>query len=378
LALSPSRWLSPVAKLGDRSYSLYLVHWPLLAFANNIALRESSILVNIALMGVALLWSEAQYRLVEQPFRTMAVRPRSLLVLAVFSVVVTGSSWIWQVQHTRLDPARLGNSGLSDDCNIRTRFAFQETCRTGPAPRMLIWGDSFAMHLADGIQASAKVPLAQATRFVCGPFLGIAPVDGRANPEGWGRNCIAFNDSVVQALSSAASVNVVILSSSLTQYVPGAEPGWQVLERKAGSIAVHDESTDVLLTSLSRTVSALHRMGKRVVLVAPPPSASYDIGRCHARLAEGKPIVPEVRSCDVSVESYRRFRAANLAFLQEVERRDIVPVFRFDAALCSAQSCRTTLDGTLLYRDGDHLSRPGSALLGQRLDLTARLNAIAR
>ena len=40
--------------------------------------------------------------------------------------------------------------------------------------------------------------------------------------------------------------------------------------------------------------------------------------------------------------------------------------------------CSIYLDGVLLYRDGGHLSIPGSTLLGRKLDLAPQLSAMAR
>src|SRR5207253_10082155 len=53
--------LWPLTAVGDRSYSLYLVHWPLFAFASNVFLTAVPAQVNIALLGIAAIWTELQY-----------------------------------------------------------------------------------------------------------------------------------------------------------------------------------------------------------------------------------------------------------------------------------------------------------------------------
>ena len=92
-----------------------------------------------------------------------------------------------------------------------------------------------------------------------------------------------------------------------------------------------------MLDALTRTVAALHAMGKALVLVAPPPSADFDVARCAARRLEGKLLPDRPCGCEFSVAEYRSARFANLAFLALVERRHIVPVYRFDDALPPCQ-----------------------------------------
>lgn len=379
LDLRKTIWSTPLVAVGDRSYSLYLVHWPLFALANNVMLFPPPPMVNAMLLIAAFIWTEVQYRLIEQPLRTMRIDPRNLILLLVIPLAVVGLSlmtnhWFGAKQN----PARAYNFGLSSACDLRSDFAFQPECQTGALPQTLIWGDSFAVQLVDGVVASSQVPVAQATRTVCGPFLGIAPTDGAGYATSWAKRCVAFNDSVIDALAKAPHVQTVVLSSSLAQYVPGAEPGWSTLVRQADGTQILPQDRQLLFDGLSRTVAAVRALGKRVVLVAPPPARGYDIARCHDRIAEGKPMVPALTSCDFSIASYRAYRAPNLAFLAEVERRGIVPIFRFDAALCPGGQCVTVMDGTLLYRDSGHLSVPGSRMLGPRLDMARQLTALAR
>ncbi|WP_428334221.1 acyltransferase family protein [Novosphingobium sp.] len=375
LDLRPTALLRPLVATGDRSYTLYLVHWPLLAFAANVWLSAVPIAIMAVAFGISLVWMELQYRLVERPFHHVTINMRALVAFAAVPVLVVGASALWLKRaEPTPDPAREYNFGLSQQCDLHGDFAFQAQCRTGNAPRLLVWGDSFAMQWVDGIAATAAAPIAQATRTGCGPFTGIAPY-GAEYSIGWARRCADFNDSVITALAHAPGVHTVALSSSLTQYVPGAEPGWQMYRAGAGSGAQDGEA---LLASLARTVAAVRAMGKTVVLIAPPPAAGFDIARCATRLKERKPVADMPGGCDIPVAQYRHLRAPNLSFLAEVERRNIVPVYRFDPSLCHDGRCETTEKGTLLYRDSGHISIPGSVLLGRRLGLAQQLTAIAQ
>jgi peptidoglycan/LPS O-acetylase OafA/YrhL len=376
LSLRENAALRPLVALGNRSYALYLVHWPLLALANNAWLGTVPRSVDLAILAASLVWMELQYRLVEHPLRHMPINRRTLAMLVAVPALVLGGSALW-LRHAEPppDPARSYNFGLGQDCDLNQAFVFQAQCRTGRVPQLLVWGDSFAMQWVAGIAASSNVPIAQATRTTCGPFPGIAPANGAERPAGWARRCIDFNASVMSALSRAPQLRTVVLSSSLAQYLPGAEPGWQ-LYRAGASLGPQDR--EAVFASLADTVGALRAMGKAAVLIAPPPSAGFDVARCTSRQSERRPIIDRAAGCDFSLAEYQRVRRVNLAFLAEVERRHIVPVYRFDQTLCHGGRCAVVEQGTLLYRDAGHVSVPGSLVIGRKLDLAAELTAIAR
>jgi len=60
-------------------------------------------------------------------------------------------------------------------------------------PEILIWGDSFAMHLVPGFLGAAnnEPRIVQATRSECGPLLGYAAIGQSSSTKGtWARDCI--------------------------------------------------------------------------------------------------------------------------------------------------------------------------------------------
>ena len=57
--------------------------------------------------------------------------------------------------------------GLSVVCDYRADYQFLDECKSGNNPNTLLWGDSYAMHLARGL--SENVALIQATKHACSP-----------------------------------------------------------------------------------------------------------------------------------------------------------------------------------------------------------------
>jgi peptidoglycan/LPS O-acetylase OafA/YrhL len=357
--------LKPATMIGDRSYSLYLVHWPVFAFANNISLMPLGA-ISAVLVLVCLVWAEAQYRLVETPLRRFAVTWRSLGILVLLPVIVVGVSLAWtRIGHLTPDDAA-GGQGLAKGCDYGARFDDRAGCRSGKSAATMVWGDSFSMSLAPGLAAVTPGGIVQASRSVCGPFVGLAPTKSGKYSRGWSQSCLAFNDSVLAYLGQHPEIRTVVLTSALAQYVPGAEPNWRLLRRTADGSVEEPQSTAALDQALAATVAALHAQGKRVVLFAPPPSDGTDIGRCLARTGEGKLTIP-VSDCSISLESYHAVRASLLAYVAGVARAGIVPVVSLDPGLCDERACATRSDGTALYRDTDHLSAAGSILVARRM-----------
>ena len=223
--------------------------------------------------------------------------------------------------------------------------------------------------------------MVQATRSVCGPLLGLAAIRDQRYDRAWAESCIHFNESVISYLGQESSIRTVVLSSPFTQYVTG-DARLVKLDRHstdqnrsynvvAGNIGEANEG-------LRRTIEAVRALGKRVVVVGPPPSGDFDIGRCLERVERGLPVTGVDDDCRIDRDTYRASHEAVLAFLAGLPRQIGVDVISFDEFLCNSRQCRTHVDSTFIYRDGGHFSYEGSAFVANGLGLVAEINRLAR
>jgi peptidoglycan/LPS O-acetylase OafA/YrhL len=215
-----------LAWIGDASYSIYLVHWPLFALANNVFLTGTPLGVRLTLVGVSLALGFLSYRFVETPFRSVEVKPsRAGIGTALVASVVLGliPFAIEALKGgVRLDYAMLNqvNRGFDKACDYYSEaFVLKPQCSNSDSPTIIVWGDSFAEHLVLGVAASTSAGVMQATRSVCGPFVTMAPFDDRYYTVQLAESCLAFNRSVLSFIAESPSVQVVALSSPFVQYV---------------------------------------------------------------------------------------------------------------------------------------------------------------
>jgi peptidoglycan/LPS O-acetylase OafA/YrhL len=387
----PARLL---ARVGDFSYSLYLVHWPIFAFANNASVSQAPgglpIGLRVAALTLSFLLGWLLFRLVEMPVRKAELRPSLALVTQtlVASFVLVAMTLVMQRNTAgarEYADLRQVNYGFDKRCEFGARYEPIPQCEDSSRPSIFVWGDSYAMHLVPGIAAtSMNYGVAQATRSGCGPILGIAPLERQIGGQGqtvgfdqaWAKDCMKFNESVVSYLAAAPWVSVVVLSSPFGQYLNSSR--WRILVQDGDRLETVNASADLAMRGLLRTVFAVRSMGKRVVLVAPPPMGSFNVASCLERKATGKVLLGAPRDCILSVTDYHKTMAPALQFLARVPDQLDVGVFSLDDFLCDAQACKTSMDGVLLYRDAGHLSVAGSRLIAKRVSLAEKLVALAR
>ena len=380
-----------LAWLGDISYSLYLIHWPALALARNVLIGDPEAIQHwqglallIIVCSVPIAW--LSYRLVEQPFRNMKLQPTryvlatillvSIILVLVPKLIHDQVRSLDRIAFTAIRADRRDTVGLAERCDFYVRFEPIRECMTAPEPGILVWGDSFAMHLVPGIIGSDDTGLGvmQATKSSCAPILGLAQI-AEGYPEPLAANCIAFNHSVLAFLEREASIKIVVLSSPYYPYFDAAHRKLLIDEEQRRVIVT--PSFDRTLHAQSATIDRIRALGKRIVVIAPPPSTGIDYTHCLERKAFAKTLSAANRDCDMPYTDYLASKREVLDFLDALGRHADVSVISFDRALCDRERCKTSLDNVMLYRDEGHFSTAGSIAVAQRMQLIELIDRLA-
>ncbi|HTJ97709.1 MAG TPA: acyltransferase family protein, partial [Rhodocyclaceae bacterium] len=374
------------SKLGDISYSLYLVHWPLFAFFNNAWIGKTGddqpLSIRLALVVLSLVLAYLLNRYVEEPVRHLDIqRTRKIFLRTVatsFGIVLFNAGFANAVG----DPnptIRHANYGFAPTCAMEGAFSALKECRNSETPELIVWGDSFAMHLVSGlINNPASPKIVQATRPVCGPIQGLAVVreqGGRSRE--WAESCLAFNQAVLAYVKKTPSITTVVFSSPLDYYVSPKEHLLK-LDSTTGRYSMVTSSVSEAVAGFKQTVDTLHALGKKVVFVSPPPMSGFDVGRCLDRQKSKLPIFGMVDGCNIDTAVYQRQRAPVIAFLDAVQAAGDVHVIRLDDELCTKDNCSTSRDGIPLYHDNGHLSVAGSIYLAKKISLLDQIKQTAR
>lgn len=395
--LRNSQWLNSalptklLAKIGDFSYSLYLVHWPIISFVKNSWVGQTPEVpldLRLTTLVLSFLLAYLLYRFIEDPIRRSSFRLSKpflgrVALSSVLLVAITPAAMYAMPVQIDFKEARRTNYGFSEKCEYKSLFAPSHDCQNKENPDLLVWGDSYAMHLVLGVAKEWKTGgVIQATRSSCGPFLGLAPrhigkpEQGNYLDQVWAESCIAFNKSVIDYLRITPSIQTVVLSSPFGQYV--TKENYQHVVQEGDEFISKPVSLATAISSMRSTVEEIRKLGKRVVLVAPPPSSDFDIGGCLERQLSGAVAFGGRPDCVIDRTDYESKRTNVIEFLNLTAVDADISVIRFDPWLCGTSVCKTLLDGTMIYRDGGHLSYAESELMAKRMHLAQLIREQAK
>jgi len=377
-AAGPSALLSirPLQFLGAISFSLYLVHWPILilaqqALGDQVPMRVAVKFLLGFVAATVLAW--LIYRGVEEPVRKsrwLGVRAARLSVIGGVAacLVVLGSlaglsGWAVTREGT-LGPAVEAMTGApelrpagetvapsnltpaledvatslpdayGDGCHLSLQESSPHPCVYGDAAgatRIVVFGDSHAAQWLPAVQSFAAqhpdVRVESHTKSSC----PAAEVTVLANgvPD---RGCDAWRDDVLRSLERNPADLVVI--SSQTAYALEAE----------GSLS----SDELWERGLGRTLAAVTQAGNRVLVIADTPRLESSPPLCVA----GHP--RELGECDPERDTALDdamaeglHRAASAAGADYVDMNDFI---------CNVERCPVVIGNLLVYRDFHHLT----------------------
>lgn len=355
--------------IGLISYSAYLWHQPLLAFSRHASFTEPSQLTLAAMAALSFPLAYLSWKFVEKPFRNREKFDRKV----IFSISVIGSVAFITIgtagaisdgfngRSARNDLTLNSiekkwkiNRGLSDTCD--RQFTLSPDCRTSDEPKILIWGDSNAMHLVQGIMASNHNTKAiQMTKSDCGPFFDVAPVNEPNYSVNWAKKCLEFTGEVREWLKKSTSVKYAVLSSSFSQYL---SKNSKLLFRNGD---ISSSSALLVATEFKKTLNELVEMGVKPIVFSPPPVNGVDLGRCLAR-ADWRGLNLDI--CNFRVDEITSDRIKVNKLLKIIKKTS--KVIQLDELICNKSICKTHFGSIYIFRDGRHLSHEGSAALGKK------------
>jgi peptidoglycan/LPS O-acetylase OafA/YrhL len=344
-------WLrfSPIQRLGDWSYSIYLWHWPIWVFAVSwLSLRGENVNAThkMLMLVLTIVLSAESYHYVEQPVRMrrdfwthrrmLASSSAVFAVFAGFIAIAFLDEGIPSRLPQYLLPAELARKTNTprDECfrnSNSTKKAAETYCSFGAEeiagrPSAILWGDSFANQYLEPISSAAAANGVHgliATQSACRPFID-EPVRNSVDQ----RACRDFNRSMVDFLVGRTQPNIVVLGGN-----------WgNALE-------------------ISSLVGGLLSLGKTVVLIMPLLNIGFDLPQrwIEKQLRAGGAISEWKIDAGpgLTMSGFRAEIARNLDKYKDDPRLIVVDP---QSVICERDHCYLVRDGQANFRDTAHIS----------------------
>lgn len=355
--------MQPVVFVGLISYSLYLWHWPILAFVNYWSFAPLAKVGKLAVVLASFLLAVLSWRYVETPFRrNQFFTRRSLLLSAAGGLALLLLAGLGIARFDGL-PGRVP-AGLTHGYGRSSEASFMFTHQTvledlradklaplgRPAPaneaRVVLWGDSHAMAAQpafDQLLRKADVPGAGIFHASTAPLL-----DFHATvPNGPRTDTVMLNHEVLEWLRRHKTQHVVLAAYWHVYELKGKVPG----------VAPADYLGYYKRCILS-TVSELVRAGCQPWIMLQVPEHPHIVPKAHAYCV--------LFGVDEAIFSSRPGGWNGLAgegrdFLLQVEQAGARIIDPRPAFLDAERGYyKFSLDGTALYGDKHHLVREGA------------------
>jgi len=325
--------------LGDRSYSIYLWHWPFIVFSNYL-FPASQVMLTFSLL-ISFVVSVIAYKYVENPIRRKPpkVKELTLKILPIFLILpillsgtlgyISSEILFKRYQSGEITGKFEGDIGAINFDNFRSLHPSKCTFKNIEEMRqvrncdveVLLVGDSHAQHLLPGF--SENYPQINFASFGMELFAIKNSSNGRM---------------LLQEINANKKIKIVIISSF-----------WI---KNGVSKDLHD------------LASSLSSHGKHVIILDDVPNFPFDAFTCKYGLSQ---FIPK-NNCAMNSNRFEKQRSIYLPNLKaSVERVIRSELFLSSLEYCSLKECSMLKNGALHYLDMNHLNTLGSAYLSRAI-----------
>tara|TARA_Y100000031_G_scaffold40119_1_gene45647 strand:+ start:256213 stop:258180 length:1968 start_codon:yes stop_codon:yes gene_type:complete len=363
---------SPAVFIGKISYSLYLIHWPVIAFWQYRYGATLSVLEQLGILGLTFVMAVLSWKYIENPFRNSDFLKTKTVFLTTFAImfllsVVSYFTVSAHIGEKRMSPQALSileavenHNPLRDKCNYNKDpvdpTELISLCTIGDASAgpvsAIVWGDSHADAVVPAVdevlKQKGKAGL-QYTKSSCMPVPELYLTSGRS-----AENCLDYNSRVKNYILENDALKYVFMAARWTRYQHGVSDTSDVP-------VAQENSVSALAEKLQEVVAQLNNAGKTVIIFGPVPELDYKAPDCLAK--------------QVLYEDSKRFSCAGLDYAEFEEQQNhilsilkplpnlgahvIYPSERF----CEAGQCYVHDNRKSFYYDDNHLSQFGASRL---------------
>lgn len=384
---------TPLVSIGLISYSAYLWHYPMFAFARYKTAAKPEDIVFVTLTAASLIIAFIVWKYIEQPFRKKRYAPGNgifkfaaagIAIIFAFGAaghVTRGFDGRFSADFAKIYEARSEINPKRKTCSspdISNGLPIDK-CMSGEQyePDVFLWGDSHADAVAPALAERLNEKRMGMLELTCG---GCPPVPGLIRIHEPQREiCAKFNEAVMNYVANDSPEEYVVLIArwTLNYYGTrfnneegGSEYGINAAAEPVDQRPKNEEERKKLVAEYYvKLIKELLSLGKKVALVYPIPEVGWDVPQHLSMMwsysGELKP--------QYSSTSYDVFKTRNGEIYEILDSIPDNPnLFRIkpEEIFCDTylqNRCVTQLDGTPLYKDDNHLSMAGARMLADKI-----------
>ena len=356
----PSRLFTndPVLAIGRASYSLYLVHWPVIFFARFIFGDAAEAPLGVAeQLAVIAVFTLLMYLAVERPLRRLRLArwkyATSVAATSLACIVVTYATFreggvTWRLPADQLALRDLQSFGMAP-----CAYAGERGCAFGApdgARSLDLVGDSFVQQYVAALDQPLK---ARGIRGYTSTVGGCPLLLGVALPGPRARECADLREQWLARVKASSSDFVVIGQA------------WHIyLQPQAGGDVPSQQA--IIGEGLAATIRFLERPGRRFLVIGAqvrPEQCAFD----RMRMLPGPLWHQPPRVCDPvpKQEASASTLAIDTVLAAAVESLTNVALLRPAEVYCESD-CPVVSGGLWLFQDAGHFTVAGAQRMGER------------
>jgi peptidoglycan/LPS O-acetylase OafA/YrhL len=375
------------------SYSIYLWHQPLLAFARQFSLGKLSSLSIIFVIGITILLAYLTWRFIERPFRDQKKISRQFMI---YSVITAGAvllfvSFFCHLKKGFVDrlPPNINYESLGEKldadgevCKLHPdkEFSGVNACYFGDLKAskvVALYGDSHAQAISYELNAyfiENKIKGMRVSAEGCNTIPKI--YDNRNISASNIENCKNSYANFLKFVEKKASEIVIISRWTFRLYpIPGMIDDLNFDNLEGGvewneyrEYVALNEKDQISSDLISKKYAVYHFLNSiaalkiKTIIIGPVPEVGWNIAKKNfLYFIKNKKILPEIST------SYQLYRNRNQVILNIFENFSSANVFfvQPENLFCKKNygRCFAQEDGVPMYYDDDHLSNYGSQML---------------
>jgi len=361
----------PLVWVGLISYSLYLWHQPILAFAKHGRVAElEGIFLGICLL-LCFPLSYLSWRFIETPFRDRKKLSRGTVIVScslMLGGLIAFGSWGYftngfenraHIQTAKIDIETVENSYChTEGWRSPKRLAKGDFCRLGSGnPTIALIGDSHAGAIFNAMDIEAKkndLGLWVASEGFCPMVSGFVLTD-------YDRGCANYSREVLYQIQNNPDIKSVVFFAQWSNYTNGYRDD----ERPSGVTLNGEIFSDLAANpvlfekTLIETLQSLKNADKHIIILTPTPEFNLAV----------MPDLQKHRLLKETPDPVRfQISQGNRDITRIFSKLDGIDLMDVHSLFCDGSVCEALSDaGVPLFNDTNHVNRLGAERIVQSL-----------